>query len=59
MVLKGENDGVVGGDEGTVSDGGYSIFEEDVSAHCLAVSDDGLLIFSFAIPTVQLYASVT
>ena len=54
MVLEGENDGVVRGDKGTVSDGNDGVFEEDVCAHGLAVGDDGLFILSFAVPTVQL-----
>lgn len=30
--------------------------EQDVCAHSLAVSDNGLLVLSFSIPAIQLYA---
>lgn len=30
--------------------------EQDVCAHSLAVSDNGLLVLSFSIPAIKLYA---
>lgn len=56
MVLKRENHRVFRSDKSTVANGEYHIFEQYVSAHGFAVSDDRLFVHS-AVPTVQLNAA--
>ena len=57
MVFKWQNKRILWCHESTISDGVDDIFEEDVSAHCLAVGDDGLLVFTLSVPTVQLHTA--
>lgn len=57
MVLEREYHRVVRSHERGIPQSVDDIFEENVGTHCHAVSDDWLFVFSFAIPTVELYAS--
>ena len=42
MILEGEDDGVFRADKGAVPDGVHDVLEHDVSAHGVAMGDDGL-----------------
>ena len=57
MVLKRENDGKLRCDEGAVSNSDDDVSEENVGAHGLAVSYDGLLVLAPAVPAVQLHTA--
>ncbi|KAI8431912.1 hypothetical protein MSG28_004463 [Choristoneura fumiferana] len=57
VVLEGQYDGVVRGDEGGVAEGVDDVFEEDVGAHRHAVGYDRLFIFAFAVPAVEFHAA--
>lgn len=59
MVLKRQDDRVVGSNEGGVSQSVDDIFEQDVGTHGLAVGDDWLLVLTFSIPAVQLHTPTT
>lgn len=52
VVLKGEDDGVVGRHEGSVSQRVDHVFEEDVGAHRHAVGYYWLFVLAFAVPAV-------
>lgn len=53
MILEGEDQRQVRGDEGAVSNGVNDVFEGDFGAHGPAVRDDGFVIGVFAVPAVQ------
>ena len=50
MVLDGEDDGIVGGDEGVLLDALHHVAELDLGGHGVAVIDEGIAVLS--VPTI-------
>lgn len=51
MIFEGENNRIITGDKGCISNGVDHLFEIDIGTHGLAMRDDGLSIV-LAVPTI-------